>query len=117
MDVLRGVREITVHLHNQIGSVSERPPEAIYIGATQSALARPVQHVHAARELGRQPIGDAAGAIGRLVVHVQHAQEGEIEAEQGITHRPDVVGLVVGGDHNGQLHHPSNAAHIRPGYT
>jgi len=54
-----------------------------------------------------QLVGDVTGAIGRLVVHDQDVQSGDAQAKQRPGHGPDVFGLIVGGDDDGQFHwHP-----------
>ena len=48
-------------------------------------------------ELGREPVGDLAGAVGRAVVDDEHAVAGRVEHLAERAHeRLDVLALVVG---------------------
>jgi hypothetical protein len=45
--------------------------------------------------VGRQPVGEFAGAIGRIVIHHQHVN-GHRQAEKALCERRKVLPLVVG---------------------
>jgi hypothetical protein len=92
------VREVGVHLEDQVGPVGERHVEAGEVGAPESLLVRPVEHADAL-DLPGQAIGDLTGAVGRVVVHDQDRvlEPGALQLRQGgPNERLDVLGLVVG---------------------
>ena len=59
----RVVREVAVHLQHELRAAREHVPEPVDVGASQSLLARPVEHLDP-RQLGREPVGDLARAVG-----------------------------------------------------
>ena len=89
------MREVGVHLHHQLGAAGERAAKARDVGGTQPLLALAVEDLDVV-VLGGETVGDAAGAVGRVVVHDQDPAIGG----QPLTdsdHQPlEVVGLVVG---------------------
>ena len=107
------MREVAVHLEHELRVRLERPGEAGEVGAPDALLRRPMEDVEPL-ELGREPVGDLAGAVGRAVVDHEHAVPRRVEH---LTERPherlDVLPLVVGrhaddgaGRHDGSLPAP-----------
>ena len=96
-DVGRVVREVAVHLEDQLGAVLERAAEAGEVRGAEALLARAVQDGHAV-ELGGERVRDVSGAVGRVVVDHEHAHA---EAVQRANHALDVLALVVGGEADG----------------
>jgi hypothetical protein len=92
------VREVGVHLQDQVRSRRQGDREAREVGAAETVLRLPVQRADL-RELGREPVGDRAGAVRGTVVHDQHGviEPGRGELRQHGAHdRLHVLGLVVG---------------------
>ena len=89
--------EVGVHLADELCAARQRLAKAGDVGRAEALLARPVEH-RDVRVLGRQPVGDLPGAVGRGVVDDQHVA-GRVQA---LAHRGDdgleVRGLVVGGE-------------------
>ena len=57
------MREVGVHLEDQVGALRERNLEAREVGAPEALLARPVEHADPLDLLG-QAIGDLTRAVG-----------------------------------------------------
>ena len=95
--VLGIVREVAVHLEDQLRSVCEGPLEAREIRGAEALLALAMEHGNEV-ELGRQPVGDLTGSIGRVVVDHEHAHA---KRREGAEHRLDVLALVVGREADG----------------
>ena len=93
----RVVREVGVHLEDQLGPAGQRLPEARDVGAPEALLAAAVQHLDGL-VLGGEPVRDRTGAVGRVVVHHEHAvlarRLGQL-GEHGRDDRLEVLGLVV----------------------
>src|SRR5207248_1399770 len=93
------VREVAVHLHQKARLAIERVAEAGQVGGTDAALLAAMEHFQPIA-LARQAVGDLARAIGRAVIHDQHAKAiGRRAGEhlpRGSDDRLDVVALVVG---------------------
>ena len=66
------MREVAVHLEDELGAVGERAAEAGDVGGPEALLALAVEHVDVG-ELGREAVGELAGAVGRVVVDHEHA--------------------------------------------
>ena len=71
--------------------VGERAPEACEIRRAEAFLRVAVQHRHEV-ELLREPVGELAGAVGRVVVDHEHADAVRRERAE---HRLEVLALVV----------------------
>ena len=86
------MREVAVHLEHELGVACEHVPEPVDVGASQSLLARPVEHLDP-WQLGRQPVGDLASPVGGVVV--DHEDVDAVVRERA--HHPlEVLALVVG---------------------
>ncbi len=95
--------EVAVHLDDEVGAVRQRPAKSIDVGPSQATRPRAMEHVQPTRPLGGQLVGDATGAVGRLVIHDQDVQARKAQIEQGLRHGHHVLGLVVGGQDNSQF--------------
>ena len=71
--VLRVVREVAVHLEDQLGAVRERLPERGEVRRPEALLPRPVENVDVG-ELGRELVGELPGAVRRAVVDDEDAR-------------------------------------------
>ena len=67
------VGEVGVHLHHIAGAVVERVAEAGQVGRTDPVLLGAVQHRRPVVR-GGQRVGELAGAVGRAVIHDEHAK-------------------------------------------
>jgi hypothetical protein len=98
------VREVAVHRHDDLVPLVERHLKSVSIGSTESGLAGAVQHLHAA-EFGGSGLGQRAGAIRAVVV-----DDEDVGIGRGTADSPkevgDVVGFVVGGNHDQGAHGP-----------
>jgi hypothetical protein len=73
----RCVRQVAVHLDHELGTSRDGLGHAVHVGAAESLLARPVRDGHPVLAiLQGQPVGDLAGAVGRVVVGHQQPQAG-----------------------------------------
>ena len=70
------MREVAVHLEDQLGPVGERAAEAGDVRRAEAFLPRPVQDGDEVELLG-EPVGDLAGAVGRVVVDYE-----DVDAER-----------------------------------
>ena len=96
------MREIRVHLENELGAVAERVAEAFEVCRAQPELAGTLDQVDA--RIARRPRAHhAGGAVGRVVVHHQHVQPVR-QRQQLPDHGVDVLALVVGGNDDELLH-------------
>ncbi len=100
------VREVGVHLHDPVGPLLERPPEARDVRRAEPSLTSAMEDRHK-RELAAQPVGELTGAVrGGVVDHEQagfgvHAGEHRADpADDGLEVRP----LVVRGQTDDQPH-------------
>jgi hypothetical protein len=96
-EVLRVVREVGVHLADQIDvSLCHGTLQAVDVRAPQAAGTGAMHHLEASWELHREPIGDLPGTIGRGVVDDHHPEAlvREHAADQG----GQVLAFVVGRD-------------------
>ena len=92
--VLGIVREVRVHLADEVLGAGARQRQRLDVGAAEPLLAGAVQHLDAVGELAGQRVGDLAGAVGRLVVDHHHAEAG---MRDDVAHQPgQVLPLVVG---------------------
>ena len=100
------MREVGVHLHDPVGAVLERPPEAFDVRRTEPLLARAMQDGHE-RKLAAQPVGKLAGAVRRGVVDHEQARLG-VHAREHLAEPADdwleVRPLVVGRQTDDQAH-------------
>src|SRR5262249_35900835 len=94
--VLGIVREIAVHLEDELVVAGKRPAETRDVGGAEPLLAGPVQDVHLA-VLGGDAVRHGAGPVGRVVVHDQEVGMGEVLVNRSHDLR-QVLLLVVGGD-------------------
>src|SRR5512138_2407469 len=105
----RVVREVRVHLEEPVVAALETPAEAGDVGGAEPQLPCPMHHMDAAG-LGREPVGDFAGAVRRCVVDDEH-----LEALILLEHERDdarqVLALVVCGND----HQPALARRLRQG--
>jgi DNA polymerase (family 10) len=100
------VREVAVHLRNQLGTLGQNPPEAIEVGRADPSPARPVKHGGVV-ELRRQPGRDVSRTVLRAVVDDEHTAVETVLAQdrsEGTDERLDVLTLVVGRHADGQAH-------------
>ena len=79
--VLRVVRQVGVHLADQVGVTGNRETEAFEVRDAKAALSCAMEHAHAPGKLGRKCIGNSSRAIRRLIVEHQYL---------GARHRQDV---------------------------
>ena len=70
-DVRRVVREVGVHLDDELGAAGERVLEPGGVGAAEAVLLGAVEDLDRV-ELGGEPVGDLAGPVGRGVVDDEH---------------------------------------------
>jgi hypothetical protein len=96
--VARVVREVGVHHDHVLGAARGGVLEAGQVRRPEAVLALAVQHLDAV-ELGREPVGHRARAVGRRVVHDQQAPVaggGQLELRgRGAHDRLEVLDLVV----------------------
>ena len=92
----RVVREVGVHLADDVDRLVNRALDAVDVRAAEPASIGPVHDVDAARMLAREVVRDLAGAVRRLVVHDEHADVGLLQ--QALDQRRQVLALVVGRD-------------------
>ena len=103
------MREVGVHLEDEVVAVLERPLEPGDVRPSQAILRHPVQHVHP-RLVRRELVGQLPGAVGRVVVHHQDLEARVLQQDRGDDLR-EVLALVVGGDDDERaLRHPASAA-------
>jgi len=92
------VREVAVHLQDELSIAREHPIEAREVRAADPLLRRAVEDVEP-RKLPCEAVGDLARAVGRSVVDDEHAIAARVEHVAERAHeRLDVVPLVVGRD-------------------
>ncbi len=110
--VARVVREVGVHLEDQVVVPLEGPAEAIEIGAPEAELARPVHHVDPFVPLG-DAVGEGAGAVRGGVVDHQDVRVRE-DLEDSVEEGRQIVSLVVGRGDDERLHSSSSMMFIAP---
>ena len=95
------MREVAVHLEDQIGTVGEGAAEDGDVRRAEPLL-RPAVQDGDEGEVLREPVGDLAGAVGRVVV-----DDEDVDAErlEGAQHRLDVGALVIGREADRRLRH------------
>ncbi len=104
--VLRIVGEVAVDLEHELGPRRQGPAEPRDVGGPKALLGGAMQHVDPG-QLGRERIGDRAGAVGRVVVDHENAVAGGIEhSAECPHHRLQVLALVVRGETD-QSPHPA----------
>ena len=92
------VRQVGVHLEEQVGAAGQRVAKAGDVGLAEALLAGAVQHLDVG-VLAGQAVGQLAGAVGRVVVDDQRVElqvvaVGDLaDALEGV---PQVVAFVVG---------------------
>ena len=88
--------EVGVHLDDHAGTAIERGAEPVEVRPPETLLGLPVEDANAGVGLG-QLVGQAAGAIGRVVVddEQRRARQG---AQDRVGDRPDVFRFVIGGE-------------------
>ncbi len=59
--------EVAVHLEHELRAARQHVPEPVDVRAPQPLLAGAVEDLDP-RQLGREPVGDLARAVGRVVV-------------------------------------------------
>ena len=97
------MREVAVHLQDELGAVGERAVEACDVGAARALLAsRWRTETHG--ELGREPVGELARPVRRAVVDDEHAAVLRQHVAERTHHRLEVLELVVGGEADGGAH-------------
>ena len=102
------VRQVGVHLTDEVGVAREHAPEPVDVGPAEAPAPAAVQDVHPPRMLAREGVGHRAGAVGRVVVDDEHAVVAlpeHVRDQHG-----EVVALVVGGDHDGDVHAPCDSS-------
>jgi len=100
------VREIAVHLGDQVGTLGEGTREAVEVRRSDPSPLRPVQDGGVVQLL-REPGGDLARAVAGAVVDDQHAAVEAVlreDSSEGTNERLDVLTLVVRGHADGQAH-------------
>ena len=97
------MREVAVHLEHELGAVGERAAEAGDVGGAEPLLRGAVEDADV-RQLGGEPVGELAGAVGRVVVDHEHAVALAEDAAERADHRLEVLELVVGGEADGRAH-------------
>lgn len=108
--IRRVMREIGVHLDDQVCVGAKRNLESLQVGRTQTLLPGAVQDLDP-RVLRRDPVRDPAGSIGRIIIHDQDPVVIVSQLRtQGFDHPIDVPGLVVG-----RQDHPGRSAVICAG--
>ena len=90
------VREVTVHLEDQLGALCERVTKAGEVGGPEPLLLLAVQDVDVP-ELCRQAIGELAGSVRRGVVDHEDSVLGPEHVPERPEHLLDVLPLVVRG--------------------
>ncbi len=90
------VGEVRVHLHDALGAELERPAEPGDVRGAEALLARSVEH-RDPLVLGREAVGDVAGAIGGIVVDDEDPGALGRRREHRGNQRLEVVRFVVGG--------------------
>ena len=100
--VLRIVRQVRVHLADEVGVGEDSAAKSFEVGDAQAALAGPMQRLHASRILLAERVGNLAGAVGRLIVEHHHVHAGD-RHQIGDEDR-QVVLLVVGRNQDQRLH-------------
>ena len=102
------VRQVRVHVTDEVGVAREHAPEPVDVGAAEAPAPAAVQDVHSLRMLAGEGVGHLAGAVGRVVVDDEHAVVALPEHVRD-QHR-EVVALVVGRDHDGDVHAPCDSS-------
>ena len=74
-DLGRVVREVGVHLDDEIRAPGKGVIEPGDVGGAEALLRRSVKHLDVVT-LGREAVGDLAGAVGRVVVDDEDAASG-----------------------------------------
>ena len=102
--------EVGVHLHDVARARAEGMPEAGQVGRSQPGSFGAVQHLDL-RVLGGEAVGQAAGAVGRVVVDDQDAKACRRGVAQNVVcggdDRLEVLGLVERGKHE-----PGGTTHL-----
>lgn len=96
----RAVREVTVHLDDEVGAGCERLPEPRQVRRAEALLARAVQHVEE-RAAGSQLVGELAGPVGGVVVDDEDSALDASPRERLVNGHDEwleVLALVVGGE-------------------
>src|SRR5205085_12245753 len=91
--VRRIVREVAVHLDDELRALGERLAEARQVGRPEALLALAVQHADPV-ELAREPVRDLSGSVRGAVVDHEHLRADRLERAD---HALEVLRLVVGG--------------------
>lgn len=102
IDVARVVRVIRIHRQDLLESACERKLETGDVRRAQPQLCRPVNNLHL-RVAGSARGGNRAGAIGRVVIHNDHAQVVR-QAAQVCDQARNVFALVIRGNDDGGFH-------------
>ena len=102
------MRQVGVHLADDVGVARQHAAERVDVGAAEAPAPAAVQHLHPPRMLAGEGVGDRAGAVGRVVVDDEHAVVALSEHVRD-QHR-EVVALVVGRDHDGDVHAPCDSS-------
>src|SRR5262249_23220803 len=100
-DVGRVVREVAVHLEDEVGSVRERPLKARKVRRPESLLALTVEDRDEV-ELGGEPVCDFTRAVGGIVVDDEHV---DVVCGESAQHRLEVLALVVRRQADGRVTH------------
>lgn len=98
-----GMGEVSVHRHDQIAVAGDGLVESGDVGGTQSQLAGAMDDVDAPGVLVGQPVGDDAGAVGRVVVHDDDLA-GKGQGEQLRDEPLEIFFFVIGGDDDVGFH-------------
>src|SRR6478752_7548152 len=101
--VRRIVREVAVHLQDELGALVERAAEAGEVRRAEPLLALAMEDGDE-RQLRGEAIGELPGAVGRVVVDHEHAVAVAQNALQGAQHRLEILVLVVGRQADGGAH-------------
>src|SRR5262249_11404145 len=95
------MREISIHLEDELVAVRERPAKARDVGGAEPELAGAMEDMDA-RILRGEPVEQRAGPVRAPVVHEQDAHVRRSlrrhGGENGVGDREYVVALIVGGD-------------------
>ena len=105
--------QVGVHLHDIVGSGFKRVGEPRDVCRAETLLAVSLEQVDSTVVLSGQPQGDFTRAVGGTVVHDDEGQVRDIEGDQSLCQQRQILGLVVGGHHDGYL----RAAHFRHSCT